>query len=112
MTENIAAANGQNYSCWKCKRQIEAADNYCRYCGKGQGKNIPFYYKHWGVWLLFFIIGPFNLWFLWRSPVIKTAWKFVYAIIFLLLSCWGIYVFYKTVSDIFNAYAYFLNMPF
>ena len=26
--------------CWKCKKDIEEADNYCRYCGAGQGGHI------------------------------------------------------------------------
>jgi hypothetical protein len=116
MTAENASAPAQrasnNIACWKCGKQIEAADNYCRHCGKGQGSHIYFYYKHWGVWILFFIIGPFNLWFLWRSPVIKIKWKLIYGAIFLFLSCWVCYVFYKAVSEIFNTYAYFLNIPF
>lgn len=77
--------------CWKCKKDIGDFDNYCKYCGAGQGKYIPFYYRHWGIVLLFFLIGPFNLYFVWRSPALKKPAKIVYTFIFLLLTIWASY---------------------
>lgn len=77
--------------CWKCKKDIGDFDNYCKYCGAGQGKYIPFYYRHWGIVLLFFLIGPFNLYFVWRSPSLKHPAKIIYTCIFLLLTIWFSY---------------------
>ena len=77
--------------CWKCKSDIGEFDNYCKYCGAGQGKHIPLYYKHIGIILLFFILGPFNLYFVWRSPALKIVAKTIYTIIFLALTCWFCY---------------------
>ncbi len=77
--------------CWKCQNDINEFDNYCKYCGAGQGKHIPMYYKHIGIILLFFIIGPFNLYFVWRSPALKKPAKIIYTIIFLALTVWFCY---------------------
>jgi len=80
-------------TCWKCKKDIGDFDNYCKYCGAGQGKHIPLYYRHIGIILLFFLIGPFNLYFVWFSPSLKKTAKWIYTIIFLLLTVW---ISYKT----------------
>ena len=80
--------------CWKCKKDIGDFDNYCKYCGAGQGKHIPFYYKHFGIILIFFLIGPFNLYFVWRSPALKKPAKIIYTFIFLLLTIWASYKIY------------------
>ena len=77
--------------CWKCKSDIGEFDNYCKYCGAGQGKHIPIYYKHVGIILLFFLIGPFNLIFVWRSPSLKYTAKIIYTVIFLALTVWASY---------------------
>ncbi|MBO4707656.1 MAG: hypothetical protein J5594_03765 [Elusimicrobiaceae bacterium] len=77
--------------CWKCKSDIGEFDNYCKYCGAGQGSHIPFYYRHIGIILLFFILGPFNLYFVWRSPSLKIVAKTIYTIIFLALTGWFCY---------------------
>ena len=77
--------------CWKCKSDIGEFDNYCKYCGAGQGEHIPLYYRHIGVILLFFIIGPFNLIFVWRSPALKKTAKIIYTLIFLALTAWVCY---------------------
>jgi len=101
-----------NAACWKCRQQIDAADNYCRHCGAGQRDKINFYYQQWGVWLLFFVIGPFNLWFLFKSPVISKKWKIIDGIIFGILSIWFCWSFYSAVKNIFGVYSTFLNMPY
>ncbi len=77
--------------CWKCKSDIGEFDNYCKYCGAGQGKYIPFYYRHIGIILLFFILGPFNLYFVWFSPALKRTAKIIYTVIFLILTGWFCY---------------------
>ena len=77
--------------CWKCKSDIGEFDNYCKYCGAGQGKHIPIYYRHIGIILLFLILGPFNLYFVWFSPALKRPAKIIYTIIFLILTGWFCY---------------------
>lgn len=92
--------------CWKCKQDIGDFDNYCKYCGAGQGKYIPLYYRHIGIILLFFLIGPFNLYFVWFSPALKKPAKWIYTIIFLLLTVWVSYRFYvlfMQMQEMFNS---------
>lgn len=86
--------------CWKCKKDIEEADNYCRYCGAGQGGHISFYYKAWGAWILFLFIGPFALYFVLRSPVIGKAAKWVTSVLMVLLFVWFCYSFTMAVKNL------------
>jgi len=65
-------------SCWACKGNIDQPDDFCRHCGKGQGRNVLWHYKHWGVVVLFFCVGPFALYPVWRSPVISRTAKWIY----------------------------------
>lgn len=95
-------------NCWKCGLEIGDFDNYCRYCGKGQGKNVSWYYKLWGIWLSFFCIGPFNLIFLWLSPAISKKSKIVHTVIFSVLTVWFMWRFYVGVKNIFDIYNTFL----
>jgi len=67
------------YSCWACGSGISSEDNYCKKCGKGQGSFVPWYYKHWGIVIItLFGLGPFSLYFIWRSPVISRNAKWLY----------------------------------
>ena len=70
-------------TCWACGGKIAAEDNYCRFCGKGQGKHIPWYYKHWGIIVLTVCIGPFSLIFVWKSPLLSRQAKWVYTALIL-----------------------------
>ncbi|MBU2529609.1 MAG: hypothetical protein KKD35_01110 [Elusimicrobia bacterium] len=85
--------------CWACKTQIDAMDNFCRRCGKGQGKLTPWYYSHWGVIVLTFALGPFSLYFIWKSPIISQSAKWVYTAIisiitwYLALAIYNIWIF-------------------
>ncbi len=67
--------------CWSCKAPIDAEDNFCRRCGKGQGKLTPWYYSHWGAIVLTFALGPFSLYFIWKSPIISQRAKWFYTAI-------------------------------
>ena len=49
---NNAFNEPRPYACWSCGANISAEDNYCRKCGKGQGRFVDWYYKHWGLVLL------------------------------------------------------------
>ena len=94
--------------CWKCQKDIDNQDNYCKYCGAGQGKYIPIYYRHFGIIFLFFLIGPFNLYFVWRSPILKKTAKWLYTAIFLSLTIWVCYRFYVLFLQIREAYLLFV----
>jgi len=72
--------------CWHCGGTIETQDKFCRHCGKGQSKYVPFRYTHAGIVLFSLIIGPLVLPFVWKSPVISQTAKIVYTVLnFLLL---------------------------
>ena len=103
------AANAET-KCWKCGKTINTADSFCRYCGIGQGKHVPFCYTHFGVWLLFIFILPFALIFVWRSPVIKKPVKWVYTFLMLALTCWFCYSFYMAVHKVFAEYESVFNL--
>ena len=91
--------------CYKCQKEIEAQDNYCRYCGAGQGSHIPWYYKIWGVWILFFLIGPFCLWFLYQSPSKNNTAKIINALIITVVSVILIYKFCIALKGIMEIYS-------
>lgn len=97
--------------CWKCKTDIGDFDNYCKYCGAGQGRHISFYYKAWGVWLLYLFIGPFALYFVLRSPVIGKWAKIVFSAIMIILFIWFSYSFVKALKQVADIYLSLLNMP-
>jgi hypothetical protein len=70
--------------CWDCGKAIGAGDAYCRFCGRGQGERVPWQYKHWGVIVITLVgLGPFSLFYLWRSPVISRNTKLVYSALIL-----------------------------
>ena len=92
--------------CYNCKKEIDDTDNYCRFCGAGQGDYISWYYKMWGVWLLFFVIGPFCLWFLYKSPYKNKTVKVINALLISALSVWFCYQFYivlKNLNEMFSS---------
>ena len=97
--------------CWKCKKPIEAADEFCRHCAANQRKDSGgFFFSHSGVWMMFLLLGPLNLWFLWKSTSISRAWKIVNTFIFTFLTiavCWVIYV---MAMRIINMYSQIFNM--
>ena len=69
-------------ACWSCGLFIDRSDRYCRSCGKGQGGNVPWYYRHWGIILMtLFGLGPFSLVLVWRSPLLSPLAKWVYTAI-------------------------------
>jgi|SRR3989339_2204938 len=71
-------------SCWNCSAGISPTDNYCRYCGKGQGEFTPWHFKIWGIiFLTVAALGPFSLYFLWKSPAISKQSKIICAILIL-----------------------------
>ena len=92
--------------CYNCKKEIDATDNYCRFCGKGQGSHIAWYYRMWGVWILLFIIGPFCLWFLYKSPYQNKKVKIINAVLITAISalfCYQFYISVKRLNDFYSS---------
>lgn len=96
--------------CWKCKEDIGEFDKYCKYCGAGQGENVSFYYKIWGIWILFLFLGPFAIYFVVRSPLIGKWTKWIFSLLMLLLSVWFIYSLVTAMQKVFAIYMDLLNM--
>ncbi|MFH1618679.1 MAG: zinc ribbon domain-containing protein [bacterium] len=108
-TTDILSSSGQPQTavkCWHCARTLDPGDNYCRHCGKGQGLHAPWCYKHWGIiFLTFFAVGPFSLFFVWRSPVLSPLAKKIYTaaiLIFTWLIIRGIYNFWLVLRPFFS----------
>ena len=98
--------------CRKCKKQIEANDEFCRYCAARQYKEKGggLFFSHSGIWVMFLLAGPLNLWFIWKSPALSRAWKIGYTLFFTFLTiavCWVIYI---MVMKIMNLYSTFFSM--
>lgn len=90
--------------CWNCKKEIDSPDHYCRYCGKGQGKYVPYYYNPIGIWIMFLCLGPFAVFFVYRSPVLSKKKKFIISAIMLSLGIWLISCMVNTVQEVVNMY--------
>ena len=82
-------------TCWKCKKEIDENDAYCRYCGMGQGQHIPFSYTLPGIIICFILLGPFALYFVARTPVMGRSSKIILSIIMLALFCYIAYGAYQ-----------------
>ena len=78
MQKGIEFMENKKINCWMCKEEIDCEDKYCRYCGKGQNKNAKLPYTLLGITVLLFVIGPFCLFNLWKSPLIKREAKGLY----------------------------------
>lgn len=80
--------------CWKCRRTIDAADVYCRFCGSGQGGRVPWYYRHFGIIVSTLLgLGPFTIFLVWWSPVLTRRAKTIYTI---LITGFSAYIGYRT----------------
>jgi hypothetical protein len=73
-------------TCWHCSKPIEANDAYCRYCGKGQGRYLPFRFTHYGIIVLTFLVGPFAIPFILKSPAIGAKSRIGYLALNLLIT--------------------------
>jgi hypothetical protein len=111
MTNNSAAAP-QTAKCWKCKKEIGAADEFCRHCAAGQRRETGFFFTPAGVWTMFLLLGPLNLWFLWLSPVISRKWKIINTFITILLTAALCHAIYALIMRIMEMYSTYLNMSF
>jgi hypothetical protein len=82
-------------ACWSCSGRIDSQDKFCRHCGNGQGENLPWYYKTWGlIFLALFGLGPFVLPMVWRSPALDRGRKLILSAAvcaFTVYVCWRMY---------------------
>ena len=76
----------QNNLCWKCKKEIDKEDNFCKHCGIKQHQDAKFMYTAPGILLYFLIVGPFCLLRLWNSPIIKPKSKTTLSVIIVSIS--------------------------
>ncbi|MDD4005489.1 MAG: hypothetical protein PHW69_09870 [Elusimicrobiaceae bacterium] len=94
----VSAAGPAVIECWRCHKKIHDIDRYCRHCGKGQGVCVPWTYKPWGIILITLCIGPFSLWYVWRSPVLKRGAKIGFTVvlagltIYVAVACYKFYM--------------------
>ncbi|MCX5785455.1 MAG: hypothetical protein NTX59_07185 [Elusimicrobia bacterium] len=97
-------------ACWACAGIIAPEDNYCRFCGKGQGKCVPWYYKHWGIITLTLLaMGPFSIVFVWKSPLLSRRAKWAYTVVIAALTWYivsKIYGFWCMLSGMLNPVMY------
>ena len=99
-----------NRFCWKCRKEIDTEDIYCKYCGKKQDETAKFFYTVFGVLILFLAVGPFCLFNLWKSPIIKKDVKKIVTIIITLISAFFIFLIIRAVSVILNYYMSIFNL--
>jgi hypothetical protein len=92
---NNAFNEPRPYACWFCGAHISAEDNYCRKCGKGQGRFVHWYYKHFGIVFITLFAGPFSLYFVWRSPVLSRNAKWIYTGLIALSTWYVLSAFYR-----------------
>ena len=96
--------------CPKCAKTSDDTDNYCRFCGRRLTGSVPFYHKPAGIWLMFLFIGPFALWFVFRSTVLSKREKFIYAIIMSAVSVWLINAVWVKTKEVLDMYSQLFNM--
>lgn len=96
-------------ACWVCQKTIDDADAYCRYCGKGQGPNIGWYYHPAAmVFLAIFALGPFVLPLVWKSPKLTERGRWVGTILVGALTvymAWSVYAVFKILLPALSAAA-------
>ncbi len=82
MPENDSALNPGMplVACWGCGKYLPPQDRYCRYCGRGQGAFLTWYYRPWGIVVLTLLaLGPFGLVLVWRSPRLSLPVRLVFS---------------------------------
>lgn len=93
--------------CWFCGAHIDRDDRFCRNCGKGQGRDVAWYYQHWGIIVSALLgLGPFALALVWRSPVLSKNAKLAYTAALLAATvfvCWRIYQAYLLARSLLGA---------
>jgi len=90
--------------CAFCRKIVDKGDKFCRYCGKEVGK-IPFRFTHAGAAGLFLVIGPLNLFWIWRSPSMSRNTKLFYTAFYLGLTVLVLIPVVKSLKTIIDLYS-------
>lgn len=97
-SEHSVAPPGAPKGCLQCGKSIGREDAYCRYCGKRQDGGDAWYYNPaWIVLLAFFVIGPFALILVWKTPQMGAASKRILTVLIVLYTLATFYYFYKMI---------------
>lgn len=84
-------------ACWGCGKALDPLDRYCRFCGRGQGLFVPWYYRPWGILLCTVLgLGPFGLILVWRSPRLDAKARWACTAGVLLVSAYFAWSCYRT----------------
>jgi hypothetical protein len=83
-------------ACWNCGGAIAPEDRYCRRCGRGQGEQVAWYYRHWGIAVATLLgLGPFGLILVWRSPLLSSRARWIWTALVLLATGYTLLAFYR-----------------
>lgn len=87
--------------CQRCQAALDAADRYCRNCGTPTAQRPAWWENPWFILsMLFLVLGPLALPFLWRSRRFTLLWKGVLTVVVIGLTvfvCWRIWFAVKQV---------------
>lgn len=86
-------------ACWICEKPIDDVDAFCRHCGKGQGKNIGWYYHPVAIGLLaIFALGPFVIPLIWKSPNLSQKGRLIGTILVVLMTFYMFWCVYTALN--------------
>ena len=82
--------------CPRCAEAADAADQFCRHCGRSLKHTEAWYYEPaWILALALLVVGPFALVLVWKSPKLSLAAKAALAAIILVYSALCAYLMCK-----------------
>lgn len=79
--------------CWSCGTEPDDDDTYCSNCGVSLTGN--WYHSWWGILILtVFVLGPFSLVLVYRSPKLSRTGKYIMSGVIALVSLYIVYELY------------------
>lgn len=87
-------ASASEVRCKGCRKLIDEADHFCRYCGKARSGGEAWYYRpRWILILTFTALGPFALILVWKSPKMSLPAKISMALFIIVTTVIVVYLF-------------------
>jgi|GEM_PF-1898199 len=87
-------------SCPKCGLLLDASAAFCSRCGANQNYGKAWYYHPvWITVLALLVLGPFGLYFVWKSRLMGVAQKWVLTVLILLYTAICIYYVYALTTE-------------